>query len=147
MEDLQTGYIEIEGVVTKDNRGKKAYRADGTAFTVDYVGPLKNGDTFKIPLDRKLLMARMQSAFNELLLDFADENSAIMKKKKYTKEQKAAAVSDIADKFAPIISELNLFSFYRVFAMIDAIPLGGDLLTAERMTSYKTRLFQVINRR
>ena len=74
---------------------------------------------------------------------FASENSIMMTQLGYTTEQKIAFVSKAVSDFEPIKKHIEMFSYYVIWGMFDAI-VRDDILTEERITSLKNGLYSKI---
>lgn len=71
---------------------------------------------------------------------FASENSVAMVMLGYTTEQKIAFVSKAVTDFEVIKKHVEMFSYYVIWAMFDAI-VRDEILTEERISAMKAGLY------
>ena len=74
---------------------------------------------------------------------FASANSIMMTQFGYTTEQKAAFVRKAIDSFKPIKEEIEMYGYYEIWAMFDAI-VRDEILTEERIATLKSTLYAEI---
>ena len=107
----------------------------------DYIAGFNNEQPANVLTREKLNnIGRVYRAMAE---DFAATNSVMMAQLEYTQEQKKAFVRKAVDAFMPIRKEMEMFSYYDLWDMFDAIE-RDEILTDDRINDMKNKLATVI---
>ena len=107
----------------------------------DYIAGFNNEQPANILTREKL--SKIGKVYRAMAEDFAATNSIMMAQLGYTQEQKQAFVRKAVDAFMPIRKEMEMFSYYDLWDMFDAIE-RDEILTDDRINDMKSKLATVI---